>query len=452
LYLFDEAKKSHYEVLDVPKTATEGEIKRAYFNLVRTYQPDRFPEEFKEIRAAYETLSDKQKRAAYDDIDSLPSSVAPLFHEARRLDHFGRRAMAADLYRTILKSHPELDNVREEYAYSLSSDDKTGKATEVWEELCRRRPDNPKYARELSRRYFDRGWHKKAHNEAQRALVLDSSSIDSWCLFIFSYIEGVKLKADIWENLEQIISEALEAVKEVKTDEWNKIPLHLHALLAAGIKKIDVCRHHLREIIRLTRENGRSGRNEGQTALGELFSLIPSNSLAMLYAELQELTALLPDMPGMMREQLKAVELDATIESLPEKKYHEIFRDLFRILNADDEQEEDELELEVAAIECHLLDDKRTFDPQMRRLREEFPELYALHASFFNSALRVKDPEKMLHQRSKLIKKLSRGLDFDDEEPDPETTATVRRAQPKVGRNDPCPCGSGKKHKHCCGA
>jgi preprotein translocase subunit SecA len=27
---------------------------------------------------------------------------------------------------------------------------------------------------------------------------------------------------------------------------------------------------------------------------------------------------------------------------------------------------------------------------------------------------------------------------------------TFRRAAPKVGRNDPCPCGSGKKHKKCC--
>jgi hypothetical protein len=320
----------------------------------------------------------------------------------------------------------------------------------VWEELCRRRPDNPTYARELSRCYFERGWHKKAQAEVQRSLVLDRSSVDSWCLFISSYIEGAKPGAAIWDEMERITGEALEAVKEVKTNEWNKIPLHFHALLAAGIKKIDVCRYHLREIIRLTRENGRSGRNEGQTALGELFNLIPSNSLVRLYTELQELTALLPDMPGRMREQLRAVELDATIESLPEKKYHEIFRDLFRILNADDEQEEGELE--VVAIEYHLLDEKRTFDPQIRRLREEFPELYALHASFFSSALRIKDPEKMLYQRSKLIKKLSRGIDFDDEEPDPETTATVRRAQPKVGRNDPCPCGSGKKYKHCCGA
>jgi preprotein translocase subunit SecA len=28
----------------------------------------------------------------------------------------------------------------------------------------------------------------------------------------------------------------------------------------------------------------------------------------------------------------------------------------------------------------------------------------------------------------------------------------VRHAAPKVGRNDPCPCGSGRKYKHCHGA
>ena len=29
--------------------------------------------------------------------------------------------------------------------------------------------------------------------------------------------------------------------------------------------------------------------------------------------------------------------------------------------------------------------------------------------------------------------------------------APVRRDMPKVGRNEPCPCGSGKKYKNCCG-
>ncbi len=35
--------------------------------------------------------------------------------------------------------------------------------------------------------------------------------------------------------------------------------------------------------------------------------------------------------------------------------------------------------------------------------------------------------------------------------PREKTQQTVRREQEKVGRNDPCPCGSGKKYKHCCG-
>lgn len=32
-----------------------------------------------------------------------------------------------------------------------------------------------------------------------------------------------------------------------------------------------------------------------------------------------------------------------------------------------------------------------------------------------------------------------------------EISAITRRSEPKIGRNDPCPCGSGKKFKRCCG-
>ena len=38
-----------------------------------------------------------------------------------------------------------------------------------------------------------------------------------------------------------------------------------------------------------------------------------------------------------------------------------------------------------------------------------------------------------------------------DKEPQQANAAPVKRAEPKVGRNDPCPCGSGKKFKHCHG-
>jgi preprotein translocase subunit SecA len=41
---------------------------------------------------------------------------------------------------------------------------------------------------------------------------------------------------------------------------------------------------------------------------------------------------------------------------------------------------------------------------------------------------------------------------FQEEDQDREKKAPVKRDAPKVGRNDPCPCGSGKKFKKCCGA
>jgi preprotein translocase subunit SecA len=39
-----------------------------------------------------------------------------------------------------------------------------------------------------------------------------------------------------------------------------------------------------------------------------------------------------------------------------------------------------------------------------------------------------------------------------DEEPQEEPTYNLQKAPPKIGRNDDCPCGSGKKYKKCCGA
>lgn len=37
------------------------------------------------------------------------------------------------------------------------------------------------------------------------------------------------------------------------------------------------------------------------------------------------------------------------------------------------------------------------------------------------------------------------------QEEEPEISFTFHNETPKVGRNDPCPCGSGKKYKKCCG-
>jgi curved DNA-binding protein len=63
--------KSLYETLGVSENATQAEIKKAYRKLARKYHPDickkpECEEKFKEINAAYEVLSDEEKRKQYD--------------------------------------------------------------------------------------------------------------------------------------------------------------------------------------------------------------------------------------------------------------------------------------------------------------------------------------------------------------------------------------------------
>ena len=67
----------------------------------------------------------------------------------------------------------------------------------------------------------------------------------------------------------------------------------------------------------------------------------------------------------------------------------------------------------------------------------EFRALYTANGEFCNH-----------HEVSKFVKE-DGGWKFAEGELVGEKP--IVREEPKVGRNDPCPCGSGKKYKKCCG-
>lgn len=81
--------KDYYKILGIKKDASEDEIKKAFRKLAHTYHPDKSggdEAKFKEANEAYSVLSDKKKRAQYDQFGSTDSGG---FHGGFNPQDFG---------------------------------------------------------------------------------------------------------------------------------------------------------------------------------------------------------------------------------------------------------------------------------------------------------------------------------------------------------------------------
>src|ERR1700733_415755 len=84
------SKRDYYKILEVSRTATEAEIKKAYRRLAMKFHPDRNPgdheaeEKFKEAKQAAEVLGDVQLRATYDQYGHAGIEAAAQRHAGQR--------------------------------------------------------------------------------------------------------------------------------------------------------------------------------------------------------------------------------------------------------------------------------------------------------------------------------------------------------------------------------
>jgi len=68
----------------------------------------------------------------------------------------------------------------------------------------------------------------------------------------------------------------------------------------------------------------------------------------------------------------------------------------------------------------------------------------------FAARFRLEGEDRVHHERARFAKKDGRWYYVEGRVGKPQQT--IVREGPKLGRNDPCSCGSGKKYKKCCGA
>jgi preprotein translocase subunit SecA len=94
----------------------------------------------------------------------------------------------------------------------------------------------------------------------------------------------------------------------------------------------------------------------------------------------------------------------------------------------------------------------RLFEEMFANIREKVADM--IFKVRLSAEARMKDVyqvSSMVHEQLQGYDHLARNMADQQAAAEPQKVETIVRDIPKVGRNDPCPCGSGKKYKKCCG-
>ncbi|THF77567.1 J domain-containing protein [Cohnella fermenti] len=104
--------ENYYKILGLRANASADSIKASYIRLVKQFPPEQHPEEFQQIRRAYETLRNPAKRKEYDFQRKYGGSISKLMDEAYDLMEDAQFDKAKALFRKALEFSPNAVGAR----------------------------------------------------------------------------------------------------------------------------------------------------------------------------------------------------------------------------------------------------------------------------------------------------------------------------------------------------
>ena len=456
---------SLYDVLQLNSSAAQLEIKQAYFQLVRKYPPDRFPDEFMKIREAYEILSNARARRQYDEINALSRTELLFYREAEKAMEEGDYFRAIRLLEQMIRLFPGHAVVRQKLGDAYSENGNSGKALAVFEGLVRDEPDHAGYAGKLANAFMQRGWHRKAVIQFQAALRLDQDNLSHWINLI-----GCQMECREYKAASQTVDLALAASRQ---SGWDPLELY-HLIIQIDIitENLSGFENHVAEMKKLALAGDEQRKNVAWF-LTRLGKLIKSSEWTVQYTLIVNTAhELVPDNDEFRQIKMQADQESARQAMLSHLDNDDQYNEVFYLL----------LDFEASRcldpncahclvtqfkLELALVIQADTLHSQLISLKSEYPDLYRMKQDFFNDVCNLRRHDRLLEVYRRRGEKLEQDYpdafkDWDDateaalDEEDWDDgllsaqMPAVRDAD-KVGRNDPCPCGSGKKYKKCCG-
>ena len=465
-----------YQLLELQPGASAEDVKKAYFRLVRKYNPEKEPEKFQALRAAYEALKDgppqDEDRSSTDWVRWDTPVVGYLIETADSYADSEDYVHAVSLLEDALKIEPENPLLYLLTARYLMWEEHWQRAAKYAEKAVKLLPDNMEAWLILANGYQNRGWYKKALPAFQKSYELGERRLH----FLVVYIGNLANN-----GLEQ---EALTILREtLASPGWDDLPLteqtNGYYNIAINIPPIlPAVQALLDGFDRFIRRNKRHLKN----------TELASSTLVCLFFERED----------MLGDPAIARRIEKSIRELHSQGIiSEQFRDrlLFSVVYKSLEQETRDLSgnwtLMARAVmsasedrggtrfmmldgELCLLKERDRLLRELPVIRQDYPMLYEAYEAFLQAAqqadtgdlyrrLKREFDQLSAHYRNSHFEELypsemkqprKRSLDdflFDGEiEGFRQVQEPIVREQEKVGRNDPCPCGSGKKFKKCC--
>jgi uncharacterized protein YecA (UPF0149 family) len=436
---------NYYELLNIERGADAGEIKRAYFSAVKIHSPDSDPEGFKALRIAYETLSDKKKRAEYDGYFTAASAASGGLQNdllaARELIRENKYKQAADFLTELSGKNPDSGDVKRLLAEVLLYLRKSATADKICEKILEKNPSDCETLLLRARIAESRKHVDKANNYYNDAVNADPLNPKAWIAHM-----RYSLRSARWQ-VSDIFRRAMEQDINMFRDDY--------AVYLAGTYNKDLfsVENNLQYYDKFA-EYFIIDKNPDKHIYPQVMTLMPRFLEKAEFIPFVE--KILPSLENSKQYEeedeisFKNIRLSIMMRELQaDKRIHDVLADLTAFLLSKDEDKNEQSEMEIYIV-YHLSELRAS----IKVLMKEYPDFFKLNQSFYLDALNEKKEEFLLDKYYAIHRKIRRGRDifYDSDMDDAEDSTPYRRESPKIGRNDPCPCGSGKKYKKCCGA
>ncbi len=453
----------YYKLLGIKKndekSLTPENLKHIYFTMVRKYPPEKNPEEFKKIKEAYDVLKDLDLRLKYDQSLEIPKKYIHDYEEAVADLENGMYNEAIKTFEFILSKCKKPVTVIQKKllkAYVLNKNKK--KSVVLAEELLKTDTNEKDYLLILGERYSEMNYNKKADNAFKeyfekygrdaKALIINAKSL-------------INLKK---RDLALIVLD--QAFIHINKEDTEPIDILMAIQLYTEFNVTEKAVNLINKLAQVLEQVKVPSKEffEGLVYLWKICYKKPEILCATEYLanyywakkirDIDTLNILLDEFLHGFYEDDKIADCLKTIIS---DKAVQLTSVLERETN-----DEDDLRLFTAymAIITNTAENKKA----ITYLRQNYPMIFPLEKELFLSVLNsdkefIINKAKMsfyeLKQRNPEIFYLisstgAKGIEEHLEGLKYITTETYVRGDKKISRNDPCPCGSGKKYKHCC--